>query len=243
MIEVQSDSELKDLKKNSKKLFLFIYKEGCPYCKRVEPLFEKIDRENTNSSIVYAKLNKDKTYKNSKGEVKYIRDSVSKEHGFDNNGELKDSIGKVLRKLTYPLFLYYKDGAARDVFIGDSSEKDRIIEFLKPVVQLKTIDSFNSFTKSGIKTILLYADWCGYCQIAKPIYTEVCDTATCAKINIDSKVLINYVKDLLYKNKLLEKNSGLAVPTYIQFTIENKIILFTDDYRDKTKLKKFIKGK
>lgn len=242
MIEVQSISELNNLKKDSKKLFLFLYKEGCPYCQRVEPLFEKIRRENTNSSIVYAKLNKDKTYKDSKGEIKYIRDIVLKEHGFDDKGELKDSKGKVLRKLTYPLFLYYKDGAARDVFIGDSSETDRIVDFLKSVVQLKTIDSFNSFTKSGVKTILLYANWCGYCQIAKPIYNEVSDTITCAKINIDSKVLIDYVKSLLYKHKLLEKNSGLAVPTYIQLS-ENKIRVFTDDYRDKSKLKKFIKGK
>ena len=97
----------------------------------------------------------------------------------------------------------------------------------------------NSKLKSGYTTIMVYANWCGHCMSAKPIYNSLakstCCQPRCACIDSDENT------------ELLEKfnDNGIIVegyPTFLQFKDGKYHRTFDGSYNDNKALRNFILG-
>ena len=58
-VEIMTDDNYQDLISNSPKLVVDVWAEWCGPCKRTTPVFEDMASENSNGSVVFAKLDAD----------------------------------------------------------------------------------------------------------------------------------------------------------------------------------------
>ena len=97
----------------------------------------------------------------------------------------------------------------------------------------------NSKMSDGFTTVMVYADWCGHCNTAKPIYNDLgkacCCQVQCAVIDSDANA------------KLLERLNSVGItvdgfPTFLQFKDGKYHRTFEDSYSNKVALRNFIMG-
>lgn len=93
---------------------------------------------------------------------------------------------------------------------SDMTEKEKRDE----IVRQKRIPELTH----GFTTIMFYADWCGHCRNAKPVYDKICsmgkcnNTQLCAVDSDEDRGFIEYFNTLHRDSSLVR-----GFPTFVQF--------------------------
>ena len=91
-------------------------------------------------------------------------------------------------------------------------------------------------------TIMFFADWCGHCQEAKPIYINVCSTGKCLpNVFITGVDCTNNTEIQKY---ITESNPNINIrgyPTFIQYKNGNYHRTF-EGKRDGIRMSRFVSG-
>lgn len=97
----------------------------------------------------------------------------------------------------------------------------------------------NNELNRGITTVMVYANWCGHCQIAKPIFSKLsiltCCQTNCASIDSD---LNTKLLSIFNNNKIPVE----GFPTFLQFTNGKYKRSFDGSYKNTDIFIKFIMG-
>ncbi len=104
-----------------------------------------------------------------------------------------------------------------------------VCEVIKMVEQL-TKDNFDEFIKEGKVIVDFYADWCGPCQMMKPIFEEASKEMTDVKFG---KVNTEEQQELAGKFQIM------SIPSFVLFKDGKKVGNFMGG-RDKEALKQEI---
>jgi thiol-disulfide isomerase/thioredoxin len=114
---------------------------------------------------------------------------------------------------------------------------------IKNKVKMLTSGDFERgvLNEKELYTIMFYADWCGHCQRAKPIYSKISNLVCCQSSTgaVDCEAQKQLVNDL---NNL---NIGFKItgyPTFVQFKNGKFSRTYDAPSSDGTRLLKFITG-
>lgn len=93
-------------------------------------------------------------------------------------------------------------------------------------------------------TIMFYADWCGHCQRAKPIYSKISNLVCCqaSTAAVDCEAQKKLVNDL---NNSKLKQAGFQVngfPTFAQFNKGRFVRSYNAPSSDHERLLRFVTG-
>lgn len=93
-------------------------------------------------------------------------------------------------------------------------------------------ESFDNITSSGTTLVVFGADWCGHCQVAKPITEEVAskyeNIITVAELNIDDD------------REIARRYEIKSIPTFILFK-DGRVMSRNDNVRQVEALENMIR--
>lgn len=121
---------------------------------------------------------------------------------------------------------------------------DNVVKLSDSNFDVQTGNLLHKDLSRGITTVMVYADWCGHCQVAKPIYSKISKATRlqtrCA--NLDSEKYGHIIDKL---NESSSSSRGLNIrgfPTFLQY--KNGVFhrIYEGPSSDSFRLLRFVTG-
>lgn len=212
---------------------VFIYKDNCPYCNKIKPIFDEVSGSKKCLGLKYKSIN------NKSREAKKIFESSGYKYS-SIDGKWYSRIDPT-RNVTYPIFFKFKKDMFHSVFNEDSvTKRDKLLVFISNVTDVKNsnVDTFKRFIKNKNTIVaMVYADWCGYCTIAKPLFSSLSCRNKSITINSNHKKIIDYLNNLK-----LNGTTGIiqGYPTFLKFKNGELLSMFGGNFNDKIEFSEYL---